>query len=311
MKTYEEMAQNALNRISNYKKEKKEQRKKFTKISVFAVSFCLAAVICIGAWQSKIFKAEKPLVNAGNTASQEGNQSSGYTASDNSDEKSDLDVSYKSPAKTAPDKSDKASAQNKTGSKKSDNNTDNADSKSVSDKKPKTQAVTGNSTGQKGAETNSSEGFPYFWWNNSLLVSGPLKSAMENNPDSMFTVLATYRPATADVTSFTYEGKTLAKWATEAYKENASQDAMKGYKRAYNAYLETVLPAAVNRLTENQIRCERTAYRNDALTLFVTAGQLNNLPLENLKYWYFDLASDNLKGVSDNETGADGLKIVN
>ena len=307
MKTYEEMAQNALNRISNYKTEKKERRKKLAKISAFAVCFCLAAVLCVSVGQSKIFKSGETLISADNTASQDGNQSLAYN---NSDKNSDSAVSYESTTQKASDKSDKASVQNKISSEKSDNTAGTAEHKNVPDDKPKTQAVTGNSNKQKGAE-NPSGGFRYFWWNNNLLVSGALKSAMENNPDSVFTVLATYRPATADVTSFTYEGKTLSKWAIEAYKENAPQEAIEGYKLAYNAYLETVLPTAVNRLTGNQIRCERTAYRNDALTLFVTAEQLNNLPLDNLKYWHFDLDSDNLKGASNNETNADGFKIVN
>lgn len=306
MKTYEEMAQNALNRINNHKAEKKKQRKKFAKISAFAVCFCLAAVLCVSALQSKIFKPEETLISADNTASQGGNQSAAYTASDNSDENPDLNVSYKSTTRKATDKSDKASEQSKISSEKSDNNADTTKPQNVDDDKPKTQS----SNKQKGAE-NPSGGFRYFWWNNSLLVSGALKSAMENNPDSVFAVLATYRPTTADVTSFTYEGKTLSKWAIEAYKENAPQEAMEGYKLAYNAYLETVLPTAVNRLTENKIQCERAAYRNDVLTLFVTAEQLNNLPLDNLKYWHFDLASDNLKGAANNKTNADGFKIVN
>lgn len=290
MKTYEEMAQNALNRISNYETEQRKRRKTVAKIATPAVSFCLAAVLSIGAWQSGLFKPETPPVNAGNT---------------------DLDDSYYSSDKTAPNNSDEVSEQDKVGLNTTDNNNAAAANQNIgAEEKPDAQIASGDNNGQKGVDTNSANGFCEFWWN-KLIVSGPLYNAIENNPDSVFAILATYRPTTANVTSFTYEGKTLAEWAAEAFEENASQDAKKGYELAYNAYLETVLPSAVSRLSENNIKCGRASYVNNGLILLVTAEELKSLPLEDLGNWHFNLDSGNLKGTSNIETDATGLQVVN
>lgn len=255
MKTYDEMAQNALNRISNYETEQRKRRKKVAKIAIPAVSFCLVAMLSIGAWQWGL---------------------------------------------------------SKTNINTTDNNNAVAANQNIdAEEKPDVQIVSEDNNGQKGADTNSVNGFCGFWWKNKLNVSGTLYSAIENDPDSVFAILATYRPTTANITSFTYEGKTLAEWAAEAFEENASQDAKKGYELAYNAYLETVLPSAVSRLSENNIKCERASYMNNGLTLLATAWELENLPLEDLGNWYFDLDSGNLKGTSNIETDATGFQTVN
>ncbi len=60
MKTYEEMAQNALDRIGDYETEQKNRRKAAAKIAAPAVSLCLVAMLSIGAWQSDLFKTEVP-----------------------------------------------------------------------------------------------------------------------------------------------------------------------------------------------------------------------------------------------------------
>lgn len=60
MKTYEEMAQNALNRISNYETVQRKRKKNVAKIATPAVSFCLVVVLSIGAWQLGLFKTEAP-----------------------------------------------------------------------------------------------------------------------------------------------------------------------------------------------------------------------------------------------------------
>ena len=228
---------------------------------------------------------------------------------------------------------------------------------------------------------NSANAFCHFWWNH-LSVGGPLKNAIEHNPESVFAIRATYRPTTGNITSFTYEGKTLAelalaaedermlpekmlqllkegdslkygtalyetgtpsgeKWAKSLYEEKIAfygeellgkyivdgeflretlekdiadfneNSARNRYELAYNAYLETVLPPAVSRLNENGIQCERAPYMNNAMIFFATAEKLKSLPLEGLEYWTFDLASDDLKGASNNVTDAAGLQIVN
>lgn len=83
---------------------------------------------------------------------------------------------------------------------------------------------------------------------------------------------------------------------TTTYSGEAS--VRKQYSLAYNAYLDTILPAMIERLTENGIPCERSSYQNASISLLVTPEQLQNLPLDDLKSWYFGLDSGDLKNVS-------------
>ena len=53
-----------------------------------------------------------------------------------------------------------------------------------------------------------------FWWRQKLRVTGELYWALEDDPLSAYPVRAVYRPATAEITDFVYEGRTLADWAT-------------------------------------------------------------------------------------------------
>ena len=303
MKTYEEMAQNALDRISDYETNQKKRRKTFTKIMIPAVSFCLAAVLGIGTWQFGWFRV-KPEISSS-------------------------DVAYNTSAK------DDVTADNSN----------------------------------KG-ENETTQDTCYFWWKNKLNMGGQLYNAIENDKNGTFSVVAAYRPATAEITSFTYEGKTLSELAIEAEEEGALPDKMrellklgdelkygtalyetgtpsgekwdKGlyeekvvyfgekllnkyivngeflrdkllkdiaeynedsanrkYKLAYNAYLETVLPSAVKLMNENNIQCERKKHSNNCITFIATAKELENLPLKELKNWYFELESNNQKGTSD------------
>ena len=321
MKTYNEMAQSALGRINEHEAEKKKRKK----LAVPAVSLCLAAVLGIGAWQSGLFEAESPI--------------------------DDVIVQTAAPTVTPTET-------------------------------PEVKIITSGEDGQKGSDTTG--GVCLFRWT-GLSIGGALKLAIEDNPDGVFAVLATYRPTTGNITSFIYEGKTLAEWAIAAdderilpekmaqllkqgdelkygtaLYETGTPDGIKWdrsqyenqvaffgdlldkyivdgeflrdalekdiaalqsinittpdgtttttyfgetsartqYALAYNAYLETVLPAAVDRLTESGIRCERTPYMNNGLTLTVTAQELKSLPKEFYSDWVFDLASDALKGAA-------------
>ena len=248
MKTYEEMAEQALDRIHEYEAEQKKRRKTAARIITPAVSFCAVAALGIGVWQMGLFQTEAPI--------------------------------------TEPDNTEAVST------------TEAAD----------VQIITGEDDMQK--DTDSSNKWVYFWWNR-LSISGPLKFAIEENPNGVFAVVATYHPTSAEAFSFAYEGRTLQEWAEEAYEENASTEAKEAYKRAYNACLETVLPAAVEKLTASGIRCERTAYRNNGVTLIVTAEELKNLLLENTADWDFDLSSNDLKCNSQTETIATELQTWN
>lgn len=330
MKTYEEMAQSALNRIRSHRAEQKQRRKTAVKIAVPAASFCLAAVLGFGAWQSGIFRENRelfpetdPAVSGTAVVSAESSVSASRaeTVSDNG-EMTTADTRSESVSRAA------------------------AESAAT----PTTSAAV------------TTEDCCIFWWKNKRSVSGPLYQALQNDPSGEFAVTAVYRPATATITSFVYEGKTLAQWATEAadellmpermmtllklgdslkygaalyetgtpsgekwarqlYEETVADigeellnryivdgvflreelerdiagyhgEAGEAYDRAWNAYLETVLATVQERLTENHIRYERTVGAGNDLKIFVTAEELENLPLPEPENWYFGLAGE-------------------
>ena len=235
------------------------------------VSLCLVAVIGFGAWQSGLFKTETPIVP----------EQTGNVVSDGNND----------------------AAQN-NGDVLLDPNTQTEENQDE-------QIITGNYSGQKGAETGIANDACRFWWRNKLVMYGDLYWALDENPDGVFSVLARYSPTTGNITSFSYEGKTLAEWAIAAFEENASHESVESYKLAYNAYLETVLPAAASRLSESGIPCERAPYRQDCLIFTATAQEHEDLPLEDLQSWIFALASDELKGRQDIITDVTGLQVVN
>ena len=59
MKTYEEMAQNALNRIHDHECQKATQRKKVVGIVKPAMSIFLIAVVGVGIFQTGLFKSDQ------------------------------------------------------------------------------------------------------------------------------------------------------------------------------------------------------------------------------------------------------------
>lgn len=310
MKTYKEMAENALERIGNYETEQKKRRRLVAKIATPAVSFCLAAMLGFGAWRAGIFRAEAPITDNGNADSEESYHSSDNTSADNIGEVSETSVSV------------------------------------------------GN------GDEQGSDDACCLLWRNKLHMGGRLYSAIETDPDGVFSVTATYSPATADITSFSYEGKTLAEWATEAHNEgerigklcqllkegdslkygealyqggapsgekwikelyddriayygrellskyivngeflkdslvfdieHIELTAERDYEQAYNAYAETVLNGIVRQMSEKNIACERSADIKNGLIFLVTAEELENLPLEDLGNWYFNLTSHEL-----------------
>ena len=409
MKTYEEMAQNALDRIGEYEAARKKRRKTAARIAAPAVSLCLVAVIGLGAWKAGVFeKKPETAFSSGPNIDEAGVP---VPKPDGTIERKPVpevwpshpilrpgDEGYVAPVEPIRElpegdiAGEPAHTENASGEREGPGPTTIPDDGS-------TQTVTGEA--QKGPDVGTTGGWIYLWWN-QLSVSGTLKAAMDENPGGTFAVLATYRPATANVTDFVYEGKTLAelavaadeelmlpekmaellklgdelkygtalyetgtpdgiKWDRSWYEDRvayfgdlldkyivdgeflrealeADIAALQGipvttpdgtttvsyygetsargqYTLAWNAYLETVMPAAVSRLTENGISCTRAAYQNNALSLTVTAEQLKNLPLENLESWYFDLSSGDLKGAVDDgvvpATDATGLVTVN
>lgn len=316
MKTYEEMAQSALERIGAYE-AKRNERKKITRIAVPTVCACLVALLGVGLWWSGAFSRRAPIADP---------EAPGEA------------ITTAQPTATAPTEPTQAPCKTEIGG-------------TVKPTAPQSQ---------KGP-AGSDNGFAMFWWRRKLNVGGQLYWALERDPSGTFTVAATYRPTTADITDFTYGGETLAAlavaadnesllpekmaellkcgdelkygaalyttgtpsgvtWSKELYDETVAyfgadllnkyivngefrKEALQAdlavfddtarakYKRAFAAYMDDFMPRQIARLTANGIRCERAGYANNVLTAVVTADELENLPLDNLKWWSFDESS--------------------
>lgn len=319
MMTYEEMTKNALERIEQHKAEQKKRRKTAAKIAIPAVCCCLAAAVGIGVWKSDFFRKTPTLAepripgSIAETAETENvtenetvqavftEEAEGTTVPAVTFENEDPTGSVEKPSEDGNGIVTAVTAV----SEGSENTTAVPSAPEV---QTETEIVTASDGGQKGGDV-SAQSFCLLYWN-GLSVTGELKNAIDNNPGGVFSVLASYHPATAEITSFVYEGKTLSEWAIAAFEEDAPDEAKKGYSCAYYAYLEKYLTEEADRLTANGIRCEHKPWQSNSLTLIATAEQLKNLPLDKDGSWSFDLASDDLKGAAA-VTDPNGLNVVN
>ena len=336
MKTYKEMADDALNRISQYEAEKQNKRKKISKLVVPTLSLCIVAVVCIGMFQSGTLNDRTKLATTD-------------------------DINNGGKTQTA----EEIEAQNQQ-EKQLEKELENNNQISGQTPKPDNQVILSDDEDAKGSGESTS-GFAQFWWKNKIVMYGDLYWALGENPNGTFAVTAKYRPTPQDVTDFTHEGKTLfelavaadnermmlekmaellkvgdelkygealyttggpngIKWTQELYEEKLAYfgeelinkyivngefladtlkkdieehnetSAARTYKLAYNAYLETVLSETEKILSENNIKCERAPYQIDSLNIVVTADELEYLPLENVEFWVFGLTNNDLKG---------------
>lgn len=354
MKTYNEMAQSALERIENHEAEQKKKRKAAAKIAVPAVSLCLAAVLGFTAWQTGMFAKIKKNINT-----------------------AEIGGAYAESTEAISENSSETAAASADGNEKITETTD-----TVTEKSGGETVITAGSEGQKGVVGTSDNGFCRFYWN-GLNIGGTLYQALQNDLDGEFKVTVTYHPPTANITSFTYEGKTLSELAIEADNETVKPEKMKEllkvgdelkygtalyekgtpegvkwdkrlyydkvayfgdellnkyivngefrrdalekdianynersarekYKRAYNAYMEDVIiPASIKKLSDDGIKCERIAYAANGITFSATAAQLEDLPLDDLKNWYVDLADSSLKGFVTDTAYSDDFAVYN
>lgn len=202
MKTYNEMAENALKRIAEQKNEQQKKRRKVLKIAVPAVSGCLVVLLGFGVWKTGMLpgKVQLPDNTTPTMLSQETTaltQETTFTADESvsSVEKETTDVPA---AETTEATQIVVPTEANTASKEE-----------VSTAAPDNEA-------HKGAEVADNA---MLWWHNRWNVSGSLYYAMENDPNGVFSVTASYHPVTSEITDFVYEGKTLAEWAV------ASEDA--------------------------------------------------------------------------------------
>lgn len=71
MKTYEQMANDALRRIEEYETERRERRKVVARVAVPVFSFCLVALLGLGLWKSGILGNDKvPVIDDGGQGQQ-------------------------------------------------------------------------------------------------------------------------------------------------------------------------------------------------------------------------------------------------
>lgn len=201
MKTYDEMAHDALERISEQKCKQKKRRKTITGITVSAV-FCLLSVFGIAAWQSGWFAEPVLPPDASETTAAE-------ITADN--------IAVTEVTATEIPVSETGSEENETTEKERGNERPTEYVENVTGTTETTAAAPADN-GNKGSVDTASD-CAILRWNNKLNVSGALYYAMQADPSGTFSVTASYRPATAEITDFTYEGKTLSEWAV------ASEDA--------------------------------------------------------------------------------------
>ena len=384
MKTYEEKAQRVFQRIEAETALRKQRSRTVKRVAAPVVSLCLVAAIGLGAWHAGVFeKTPESAFSSGPDIDASGMPVPNPDGTIRREPMPEVfpehpilrpgDEGYVAPVEPIrePPESDIADAPA---------HTEDAPAVPGEAEPPTPEIITGDG-GQKSGSSVATEGFCEFWWKNKLVMYGDLYWALDENPGAAFSVLALYRPVTANVTDFIYEGKTLAERAIAAEDERMMPEKMTqllklgdelkygpalyetgtpdgirwdqsyyeaqvaffgplldkyiadgrflreqleadiaaynetsaraDYKLAYNAYLETVLPAAAEKLTASGIQCSRAAYRTDALTFTATAAQLENLPLDDPASWTFSLNSGNLKGTSAPVTDDTGLQIVN
>ena len=345
MKSSEEMVKSLLGRREQYEKERKKRRKCMIGVSVPAgcCALLLCAVFLLPGTKDNIGSAALPATTAAPTDSAEP-EAPDLPVTDDIPE-SQLAPEGPEPVTDAGEESGGSIQIDPAGTE-----TDGGGSASPADFVP--------TTGTEGSE----EVF-FLWWKNKLSVTWRLHQAIEDDPEGTFTVIASYRPVTGEITDFTYEGKTLSQWAIasveaellpdkmlellkmgdelkygEALYETGTPDgiiwdrrlyedkiayygeellsryivdgeflreeleadladvkttalalAEEQYARAFDAYLDEVMPEYVRELTEQGISCQRVSERPGCLKMTVTAAELENIPLEDPKNWTFDL----------------------
>ena len=306
MKTYKEMADDALSRISRYETEKQNKRKRITKIAAPAVSCCLAAAVCIVMWQSGTLKDRTKLagtddINEGGTqySSEEIEAQNQVPISNDIDmESSSMDFCifwWKNKISMYGDLY-----------------------QAINDNPDGTFAVTAKyrPTPEKAADFTyegktlyrlavdaDNERMMPLKMTELLKVGDELKYGTAlyetGTPDGIKWSRALYEEKTAYfgnlLNKYIIDGRFLAeqlKQDIEVYNETS---AARTYKLAYNAYLETVMPETEKNLSEKNIKCERAPYSADSLNIVVTADELENLPLDHMELWVFGLTNNNLK----------------
>lgn len=272
MKTYEQMAEDALKRIKKINTEKKKKRKNFAAVTVSAVIVFIIAVFGFSA-RNELFGTS--LHDSDNISAE---KTSDYVTSEITSDFSGSATDYELT------ETEKVTAEATTAFLKNGEPTDVQNS-------TVTVPVTEKTVEQKDETAGTHKGSNRLW--NNLNVRPSLYSALINDPAGVFPVKAEYRPTVSNVTWFIYEGKPLSEWVKNAFVDSPDDtNMMEGYKRAFHAYMDVFIPEVMKSLTEAGLHCERTPYVDNCITVSVNAEQLQNISLEDTELWYFDLADD-------------------
>ena len=275
MKTYEEMAQSALRRIETELAAQRRRKKRIRDAITAATGICLAAALVFCVWRTDLLRPNVAAEHPSNSVSANMRTDASVSEPQHApEEETDVPVPAFPPLQTPSSPAELPEPVPPITADSPENESKDS---------PQIESSGSDDPNQAGSSCG-------FWWENRLVMSGMLYQAIRDDPDGEWEIRAVYHPATAEITSFLYEGKTLGAWAEEAYAADVLPDAKEGYRLAYDAYLETVLPAAVSRMTEGGISCRREDGRKDALVFSATVDVLKKLPLEQPENWRFDLS---------------------
>ena len=259
MKSSEEMVKSLLERREQYAKERERQRKRIVGISVPAgcCALLLCAVFLLPGMKDRVGTAALPMPTS---APDMPITDSGVSAQEAPEPVTDAgegtDV-------ILPDETAVPGAETDGGTA------------SPPDLTPKTETA-----------GSVSEEVCYLWWKNRLSVTWRLNQAIQDDPEGTFTVIANYRPATGDITDFTYEGKTLSEWAVASVDamllpEKMAELLKMGDELKYGeALYETGTPDGIiwdRRLYEDKI----AYYGEELLSRYIVDGEFLREELEN------------------------------
>ena len=314
MKTYKEMADDALSRISQYEIEKQNKGKRIIKIATPVVSCCLVAVVCIGMWQGGTLKDRTKLADPTRDI---GIDTGDKTNTPEEDVKTDEQIIISGNEDV---KGSEASSmdcclfwwKNKISMYGNlywaINDNPNGTFAVTAKYRPTPEKVSGftyegKTLYQLAVEADNERMMPEKMAE-LLKVGDELKYGTAlyetGTPDGIKWDRAFYEEQVAYfgnlLDKYIVDGRFLSdqlKADIEIYNVTSAE---RMYKLAYNAYLETILPETLKVLSENNIKCERAPYSTDSLNIVVTADELENLPLERMEFWVFSLTNNDLKG---------------
>ena len=298
MKTYEEMAQSALDRIETHKTEQIRRRKTAVKIAVPAVCCCLAVILGIRFGKPGALPEPSTVTPAEPVSSEQSVQLDPVPEEPTAAPAAPVAPSSESafvPAKppvtptepVIPSESAIIPTVPVSGP---------PEPISVPTEPAPEPASGFESEPEPAASSPAQDGIPsvkpivpvssavQLWWKNRLVMSGTLYHALEGNPGSEQEIAARFRPATAEITDFIYEGKTLSEWAIAATDAKMLPDKMTqllkcGDELKYGTALyETGLPSGIK--WDKRLYEDKVAFFGELLDKYIVNGEFLRSELE-------------------------------